>query len=188
MLRKDLFIIFVVSAALGNTEAADNAYKVVTKTVSLGTYTPQDIAVFRGVEMSTRIMADLKSLLEAAKKDGLTLKVVSGYRSYEYQKIVFNRWKEQEKQKNPKLTDKAATEIANTYSARPGHSEHQLGTAVDILSSENNYKFSLNPELKYVGWLEKNASRFNFKISYPKGGTEYVYEPWHLRWYPPQTR
>lgn len=179
---------FVVSAALGNTEAADTAYKVVTKTISLGSYIPEDLGIFRDVEVSKRIMPDLKRLLEAAKKDGLTLKVVSGYRSYEYQKTVFKRWTEREKKKNPKLTDKEAEELANTYSARPGHSEHQLGTVVDILSSENNYKFALSPQLNYVGWLEKNAPKFNFKISYPKGGTEYVYEPWHLRWYPPQTK
>ncbi len=184
MLTKILFTVIVVSAVLGYTEAADPALKKVSKTISLGDYAPHDLVTFNGVQVSKRIVQDLQRLLDAAKKDGLTLKVVSGYRGYDYQKTVFTRWVDQERTKNTKLTRAQAEELANTYSARPGHSEHQLGTVVDVLSSENNFTFTLDPKLKYVGWLEKNAPKFNFKISYPKGGTEYVYEPWHLRWYP----
>ena len=185
MLRVAILTVTIVSAVLGYAKAADPALKKVTKTLSLGSYTPNDLVTFRGIRVSKRIVRDLECLLEAAKKDGLTLKVVSGYRSYSYQVNVFNSWTNKELAKNPKLTRKAAEELANTYSARPGHSEHQLGTVVDVLSSENNYSFILDPNLKYVGWLEKNASKYNFIISYPKGGTEYVYEPWHIRWYPP---
>ena len=58
--------------------------------------------------------------------------------------------------------------------------------AIDILSSENNFQFSSDQKLKYVSWLEKNAPKFNFTISFPKDGKEYVYEPWHIRWYPPK--
>ncbi len=185
LLRVALLTVIVVSAVLGSAKAADPAFKKVSKTVSLGKYTPHDLITFKEVQVSKRIVQDLERLLEAAHKDGLTLKVVSGYRSYSYQESVFNRWTNQELTKNPKLSRKAAEELANTYSARPGHSEHQLGTVVDVLSSENNYTFTSDPHLKYVGWLEKNAPKFNFTISYPKGGTEYVYEPWHIRWYPP---
>lgn len=180
-----LFAVIVVSAAFGFAKAADPAFKKVSKTISLGAYEPRDLVSFKGVKVSKRIVQDLERLLAAAQKDGLSLKVVSGYRSYSYQKNVFDRYVTKERAKNPKLSRQAAEDLANTYSARPGHSEHQLGTVVDILSSENNYSFSVTPDLKYVGWFEKNASKFNFVISYPKGGTEYIYEPWHLRWYPP---
>ncbi len=166
----------------------DPAFKIVNKHVSLGKYKPHDIDKFMGTYMSKRIIPDLKRLLTAAKKDGLTLKPVSGYRSYQYQTTVFNRWTEKERRLNPKLSRKQAEEKANTYSARPGHSEHQLGTTVDVLSAENGYSFSLdNPKLKYIEWLEKNASRFNFTISHHKNQTQFVYEPWHLRWYPPKS-
>ena len=162
----------------------DPAFKVVNKEVSLGTYIPADIVTFKEVKMSKRIVADLKNLIEAARKDGLTLKPVSGYRSYKYQIGTFKRWTEREMKRNPRLTRKEAEELANTYSAKSGHSEHQLGTVVDLLSSENGYKFSITSDLKYVGWLEKNAEKFNFRISHHKNQTQFIYEPWHLRWYP----
>ena len=63
-----------------------------------------------------------------------------------------------------------------------------VGTTVDILSAENGYQFSADKKWNYVRWLEKNAHRYNFKISYPEGSTEYQYEPWHIRWYPPSKK
>lgn len=166
----------------------DPAFKVVTKKISLGRYVPQDLGTFMGKRMSQRIIPDLKRLVDAAKKDGLELKPISGYRSYEYQEALFNRYIRSQMKKNPQLTRQQAQEKANTFSAKPGHSEHQLGTVVDVLSKENNFEFSSDPTLSYVGWLEKNASKYNFTISYPKDSKEYIYEPWHLRWYPAKKR
>ncbi len=174
----------LVLLAVGALQAEDPACKVVSKQVSLGKYTPYDIVTFMGVEMSKRIIPDLKRLIQAARKDGLTLKPVSGYRSYNYQIRTFKRWTNREMKRNPKMTRKQAEEKANTYSARAGHSEHQLGTTIDVLSSENGYKFSSDAKLKYVAWLDKNAAKFNFKISHGKDSKQFVYEPWHLRWYP----
>ncbi len=185
MLKVAILTVTVVSAVLGSAKAADASFMKVSKTVSIGDYIPHDLVTFRDKKVAKRIVPDLEKLLQAAQKDGIILKVSSGYRSYADQVNTFNRWTNQECTKNPKLSRKEAEEIANTYSARPGHSEHQLGTVVDVLSSENNYRFSSDPKLKYIDWIEKNAQKFNFKISYPKSGTEYVYEPWHIRWYPP---
>ncbi len=155
MLKVYLLSVIVVSAALGSSKAADPACKSVSKTVSLGKYTPHDLVSFKGVQVSKRIVQDLERLLEAAKKDGLTLKVVSGYRSYSYQENVFSRWTDKELAKNPKLSRRAAQELANTYSARPGHSEHQLGTVVDVLSAENNYSFNLIQSLSTSTGLKR---------------------------------
>lgn len=163
----------------------DPAFKLVNKKVSLGRYKPTDLVPFQGVMVSKRIVPDLKKLLQAAKADGLTLKVVSGYRSYERQVQVYNSWIAKERAKKPALTRSEAVKLADRYSARPGHSEHQLGTTVDILSAENGYQFSADRKWKYVAWLERNACRFNFKISYGRDQHEYEYEPWHLRWYQP---
>lgn len=162
----------------------DPAYRLVNKKTSLGKYKPDELVIFQGIQVSNRIVPDLKKLLAHAAKDGLTLKVVSGYRSYEMQKMTFNSWVNRELKKNPKLTRIQAEKLVNMYSAIPGHSEHQLGTTVDILSSENNYQFTSDVTLKYVEWLEKHAHLYHFKITYPKTQTEYIYEPWHLRWYP----
>ena len=165
--------------------AQDPVYRQVSKTSSLGDYKPDDLVSFAGVQVSQKIVNDLNKLLAAAKQDGITLKVVSGYRSYERQQQVFARWVQKERERHPDWTCEQAETEANTYSAKPGHSEHQLGTVVDALSSENNYQFSSDPKLKYITWLEDNCHKYNFKISYPKTQTEYVYEPWHIRWYPP---
>lgn len=173
----------------------DPAFKVVNKQVSLGKYEPHDLVDYKdkrlvckeGIRVVKRIIPDLEKLIAAAKKDGLTLKVASGYRSYRYQGGLFNEYIKKEMAKNPKLTRKQAEEIANFYSAKSGHSEHQLGTTVDVLSSENGFSFSSDPKLKYIKWLEGNASKFNFKISHGKDSTQFMYEPWHLRWYPPRS-
>ncbi len=163
----------------------DPAFFLVSKSISLGNFVPQDLELFNDIYVSKRIIPDLSHLLESAKKDGLQLRVVSGYRSYDKQVQVFNSWVNKELKKKPRMTRSQAEEVANTYSARPGHSEHQLGTVVDVLSAENNYQFSLEPHFRYPAWLESNAHCYNFKISYGKNSTEYQYEPWHLRWYPP---
>jgi LAS superfamily LD-carboxypeptidase LdcB len=175
-------VLVMVLVAVQNE--SDPAFLKVDKKTSLAAFVPKDLTLFNGVYVRSCIIPDLKKLLAHARKDGLTLKVVSGYRSFEKQVQVFNSWVKKELQKNPKLTRREAEDKANNYSAKAGHSEHQLGTTVDILSSENNYQFSLDGDLKYVAWLEKNAPRYNFKISYPKDGIEYQYEPWHVRWYP----
>lgn len=164
--------------------AEDPAFKVINKKVSLGRFVPKDLVVFNGVKVSKRIVSDLQKLITAAKTDGIELRVISGYRSYDYQEALFKRYVNAEMKKNPRITREQAEVQVNTFSAKPGHSEHQLGTVVDILSKENNFQFSSDSSLTYVQWFEKNVSKWNFKISYPKGSKEYVYEPWHLRWYP----
>ena len=180
---KKVLIICLVFLALEGSE--DPSLRVVNKTLSLGNYKPDDLVKFKDVLVAQRIVKDLDRLLAASKDAGLTLKAVSGFRSYEMQINTFNRWTTREMRKNPLWTREQAQQAANRYSAKAGHSEHQLGTAVDILSSENGYKFSKDKKLKFVSWLEKNAHKYNFKISYPEGHPEYDYEPWHLRWYPP---
>lgn len=164
--------------------AVDPALKTVSKKISLGSYKPSDLVSCNGVMVSKRIVKDLKELLRAAQKDGLRLRVISGYRSYGRQDVLFKSYVKKELSKDRSLTQAQAEERVNSYSARPGHSEHQLGTAVDILSDENGYQFSSDPTLRYAVWLEKNARRYNFNISYPQDSKEYCYEPWHVRWYP----
>lgn len=111
----------------------------------------------------------LRSLQKEAKEQGLSLPLVSGFRSYEDQKYIYN---------NYVLRD--GEELANTYSARPGESEHQTGLAFDIGVIDND--FGDTPE---GIWLNENAHRFGFIIRYLKGKeqiTGYQYEPWHIRY------
>ena len=104
-----------------------------------------------------------------ALKDGAKLKIISGFRSYDYQEKRYNIH-----------VKEFGEEKTNTFSAKPGHSEHQTGLAIDICEDSD----------KFIGtkediWLQKNAHKFGFIIRYPKGKeeiTRYKYEPWHLRY------
>lgn len=105
----------------------------------------------------------------AAAKEGVSLHIVSGFRDYETQEVIYNRYVAQD--------GKAA---ADRYSARPGHSEHQTGYSMDLNSLSTS--FGQTTEGK---WLANNCWKYGFIIRYPEGKeniTGYMYEPWHVRY------
>ena len=106
--------------------------------------------------------------------------VCSGYRSYSYQQgLYYGTYYNQEKAKNPGLSDEEIFKIIDTYSARPGTSDHQTGLCVDFYELEETFE-----NRKAFKWLEKNAYKFGFILRFPKGKTDitgYTYEPWHWR-------
>lgn len=110
-----------------------------------------------------------------AKTQSITLKVFSGFRTYEFQQTLYNNY--------VKADGKAA---ADTYSARPGHSEHETGLAFDISGADDSYQIKTEFGITTEGkWLAANSSKYGFIIRYPKGKeavTGYQYEPWHLRY------
>ncbi len=104
-----------------------------------------------------------------AAKDGLSLSICSGFRSYELQNQLYTNYCNRD--------GKAA---ADRYSARPGHSEHQTGLAMDINMASD--AFNDTPEAK---WLAENCWKYGFIIRYPQGKEEitgYKYESWHCRY------
>ena len=110
-----------------------------------------------------------QDLQAAAKKDGITLWVQSGYRSYSYQGTLYNNYVKRDGQKE-----------ADTYSARPGSSEHQTGLCFDLNNAGRKFNGTKEAE-----WVDKNAYKFGFIIRYPQGKqsiTGYIYESWHLRY------
>ena len=116
------------------------------------------------------IVDDTRALVQAAAADGLNLYVGSGFRSASYQEAVFaaqvSRWGD--------------ADTANRYSARPGHSQHQLGTTIDFTTDFRTFRASPAPD-----WLRANAHRFGFVLPYTAAATErtgYIDEPWHGRW------
>jgi zinc D-Ala-D-Ala carboxypeptidase len=128
-------------------------------------------------EMQVRaaVAAALEDLVAAAGKDGLDLMVSSAYRSYAYQEGLYNTYVRQQGQA-----------VADTQSARPGHSEHQTGLAVDVEPASRECEieecFGDLPEGK---WVAANAYKYGFVVRYAKGKdhiTGYIYEPWHLRY------
>lgn len=119
---------------------------------------------------------DLRELLRTAEAEGLNYELQSAFRSYGYQEQVFEGW-----------VRSLGRERALSTSARPGHSEHQLGTAVDLRSAGGPAPWDMADwaRTEEGAWLKENAWRFGFVMSYPAGRknlTCYAYEPWHYRW------
>lgn len=105
----------------------------------------------------------------AAARDGITLTIVSGYRSYARQEKLYNNY-----------VAKDGRDEADRYSARPGHSEHQSGLAMDLNSVEDSFA-----NTKEAKWIAENCAKYGFIIRYPKDKEEqtgYIYEPWHVRY------
>lgn len=114
----------------------------------------------------------LDKLIKDSLKFNYHLVVVSAYRSYDYQKNLYNQY----------IKDKGK-KYADACSARPGHSEHQTGLSFDIMGSNQDYdKFEEAEEFK---WMKNNAYKYGFILRYPKGKeyiTGFKYEPWHYRY------
>jgi D-alanyl-D-alanine carboxypeptidase len=109
-------------------------------------------------------------MIAEAKEDGVDLKVISAYRSFETQTDLKSTYK---------VIYGAGS--ANQFSADQGYSEHQLGTTVDVTTPTTAGTFvSFENDPGYM-WLTKNAHQFGFVLSYPKNNTYYQYEPWHWR-------
>jgi D-alanyl-D-alanine carboxypeptidase len=122
-----------------------------------------------GHKLRKSAFSALKSMDAAARADGVTLEVSSSYRSYDYQVEVFAR--------NVKELGRSQAEMV---SAMPGHSQHQLGTAIDFGSITEAFA-----DTKASRWLSANARRFGFTLSFPKGLTSvtgYAWESWHYRY------
>lgn len=130
-----------------------------------------------GQELRAFVIPHLKAMADAAAAAGHPIAVQSGYRSYHTQVITFAYW--------VKVDGYA---FALKSSARPGHSEHQLGTALDIRAKGGQAPWDY-PDWAATptgAWVEANAWRYGFLMSYPKGDeakTCYMYEPWHYRYY-----
>lgn len=132
----------------------------------------------KGGYLLKREAADaLSTMFAAAKVSKISLKILSAYRSYAAQVQIFAKW-----------VAKSGLQQARKYSAVPGHSEHQLGTTVDLGSltgvSWSSPKYPTSPTAL---WLESNAYRFGFVRSYPAGSTKvalscYGAEAWHWRY------
>ncbi len=114
-------------------------------------------------------------MIEAAQVEGYHIVMTTAYRSYSYQKTLWNNY-----------VARDGEAAASRYSARPGTSEHQTGLAADVSAASVNYaltqKFGETEEGK---WLAENAHKYGFILRFTKEGEEitgYMYEPWHFRY------
>lgn len=115
------------------------------------------------------LMSAWKSMLKDASANGLNIYIASGYRSYNYQVNVYNRYVKSD-----------GASVADTYSSRPGYSEHQTGLCFDLNSIEDSFQYTDEGK-----WVNDNCYKYGFCIRFPKNKdayTGYKYESWHLRY------
>lgn len=144
-------------------------------------YVPPDLVstslagIGGGGKVRAVMIDDLRAMTEAAALADAGIGVQSAYRSFESQKTVFDSWV-------AALGYQRALEV----SARPGHSEHQLGLALDVRSASGGSPFTGTFGSSPAGkWMKAHAWEYGFVMSYPRGSMDvtcYDFEPWHFRY------
>ena len=149
------------------------------KHTASSSYAPKDLVSLKknslfdlnkaGMKIRPEAYSALNEMAQAALNEGIRLLVSSAYRSYSYQENLFNYW-----------VSVDGLEEAERESARPGTSQHQLGTAVDFGSISDDFD-----KTQMGQWVYKNAADYGWSLSFPKGYedvTGYRWECWHFRY------
>ncbi len=127
-----------------------------------------------GLAVRQLVLADLDALRQAAAANGTPLSILAAYRSYGQQASLYDR-----------RVDELGDTEAGSRVARPGHSEHQLGTTIDVTTegaTDVDQSWGATP---HGQWVATHAHEFGFLLSYPPDASDrtcYDYEPWHLRY------
>lgn len=139
----------------------------------IGDYTPE-LATLERQQFDERIVDDMEAFAEAARAEGLSVLLSSGYRSYDTQSYLFRR-----------KADEYGEAVAQTIVARPGTSEHQTGLCCDITDRYYAEKgWDLENTALYQ-WMSAHCQEYGFIVRFPKGKedvTGIIYEPWHFRY------
>jgi D-alanyl-D-alanine carboxypeptidase len=128
----------------------------------------------RIVKMRADATAAFLNMTKQARADGVEIIPISGFRNREYQETLFRK----------AVVKYGSEDAAVRWVARPGRSEHQTGLAIDVGDEKNPACDVESPfeETPAFHWLQKNAARFGFELSYPRNNPRGVhYEPWHWR-------
>lgn len=142
-------------------------------------FVPSDLSTVVGVpnEFSQPLREPaaraVEQLYAAAQSQGVNFGIISAYRDYNTQVALYN-----------KFVNRDGQELADTYSARPGHSEHQTGLAVDFDDGGGCYLNACFESTAAGQWLAAHAYEYGFVLRYPAGKdavTGFTYEPWHFR-------
>ena len=157
----------------------DTTYYIVNKFNYLGSdFIPNDLVLLdnkyakSGIYLVREAKDKLEIMLNDSVKENLKIRVSSAYRSYTYQVNLYNRYVRSD-----------GVALADTYSARPGYSEHQSGLVVDL--SRNFESFDTFENTDEYKWMVANSYRYGFILRYPKGKekiTTYTFESWHYRY------
>jgi len=154
-----------------NTLMLVNKYNFVSKN-----FTPNDLVLVdeyakENMYLNNECKIAFIEMAKKAEAEGYNIRAISTYRTLEYQENLYNNYVKRD-----------GVDKADTYSARPGYSEHHTGLAIDVdntVLSYNNFE-----NTKEFNWMQENAYKYGFILRYPKDSTitGYIYEPWHYRY------
>jgi len=192
----------------GGNDHMDDAYLIlVNKSNPAGAdYEPKDLVDVdpdyttggKSIQLNATALEAVIKLIDAMREDGIdNVSVTSAYRTYDYQKKLFDKYCANERAEHPDWTDEQVKNKVLTYSAAPGTSEHQTGLCVDLFTDEMeglwNYGSETpnNPydkgfaETEAFEWLQEHAHEYGFILRFPQNKTDvtgYSYESWHYRY------
>ncbi len=183
--RADLVADHCIDRDVPAPPAADASLVVLDRTYALspGAVPPDLVAASAGGLTGSSgsklvravLLDDLAAMSAAWRQAGLNVIIESAYRSHASQSATFNSW-----------VARLGYEAALARSARPGHSEHQLGTALDLTSPGWGGRFGdWAHESPEGAWMAAHGWEYGFVMSYPAGSQDltcFSYEPWHYRW------
>ena len=125
-----------------------------------------------GIYLVAEARDNFYKLVDKAKEEGLTIRAISAYRGYTYQKRLYDKYVEAD-----------GVNKADTYSARPGFSDHQTGLVIDVDNTISSFENFTNT--KEYQWMLDNSYKYGFILRYPSGKesiTTYQFESWHYRY------
>jgi LAS superfamily LD-carboxypeptidase LdcB len=141
-------------------------------------YVPEDLSQIptdyvyqkgRTESAHTKVVPFLTEMIEAAKRDGVNLEIISAYRSFKEQASLKSNY------------TVVYGSGANRFSADQGYSEHQLGTTLDFTTDKLGAGYTAFKSSPGYQWLLDNGYKYGFMLSYPEGNKYYQFEPWHWR-------
>ncbi len=136
-----------------------------------------------GHQIDARAYDDFKAMIQASQNDGVTIYVTSSYRDLNKQIALYEKKTDSYLQQGYSLED--ALSKAGQVVAVPGTSEHHLGLALDMVSSEYRRLDEKQEQTKGFQWLKEHSWEYGFILRYPNGSTDItgiIYEPWHFRY------
>lgn len=140
-------------------------------------------SIGNGHQIDARAYDDFKAMIQASKQDGVTIYVTSSYRDMDKQITLYEKKTDSYLQQGYSLED--ALSKAGQVVAVPGTSEHHLGLAIDVVSSEYRKLDEKQENTKGFQWMKAHSWEYGFILRYPNGSTDItgiIYEPWHFRY------
>ncbi len=171
-LDKDFYTNTRPSKYLNSSYILINKYLFLEKNYVPADLKKIDICTKGNIYLVNEALIEFQKMCIDMKKENLSIRAISAYRDYNYQLNLYNKYLVHDSKKN-----------VDTYSARPGFSEHQSGLVIDIDNTITNFDdFESTDEFI---WMRDNAYKYGYILRYPKGKeniTGYQYEAWHYRY------